>query len=115
MATGTIDANMRYKYNDTSPDEAVNLKNYTSPSNPFYFPHDGYIKISSETATSGYIRLVVRGISGRLAPYMYMNVTGQYQIQSMFVKERMSAYLQGISSQADACSITYYPLTMYSK
>lgn len=107
MATGTIKA--QRSLNDCDANQVVQLNNYTDPSYPFVLPYDGYIKIDGGLSDSGYVRVVIRSPSNEVQPYMYMNVTGPYQIQSMFVKEGMKVYVSGNTVQSS--TITYYPLT----
>ena len=106
MATGTIKAQT---LNDCDGNQVVQLNNYTDPLNPFVLPYDGYISLNGGSSGTGYIRVVVRSPSGEVQPYMYMNVTGAFQVQSMFVKKGMKVYVLGNTVQSS--TITYYPLT----
>lgn len=95
-------------HNDATSNQVVNLIGYTNPQAPYTFPYDGYVRIDSGPSDRGYTRVVIRSPSGEVQPYMYMNVTGSYQMQSMFVKGGMRCY---ILDNTASSTVTYYPLT----
>jgi len=101
--------NLGITLNDCDGYQIVQLNNYTDQSNSFVLPYDGYIRINGGNTDSGYVRVVIRSPSGNVQPYMYMNVTGVYQIQSMFVKKGMRVYV--LENTAQSSTITYFPLT----
>lgn len=73
----------------------VNLNDRISADNKYEFPYDGYVYISSETVTTGSIRVIITAHnSTQNIAYMYMNITSVYERQSLFVKKGMGIYLQ---------------------
>jgi len=86
---------------------SIDVSSYTN-TNPYIVPQDGYVVISSETSSSGVIRVVVQFSNGTTGPYMYMNVTGNYQIQNTFVKKGMRVWI--LANTATASTIRYFPL-----
>lgn len=89
----------------------VDIKGYNSSSNFYLFPSDGYVAVDSGAgATAGtYIRFICKASNGTNAVLNYMNVTGSYQVQSVFVKKGMYGFLQGTNATNDY-SITFTPL-----
>lgn len=86
----------------------VNLKSYTS-SNMYTIPKDGYIVVNSDTDSTGNNRVVVRdSIDSSSVANIYQNVTGTYQIESLFVKTGLKVYVN--TSTANS-SIEYAPLS----
>ena len=85
---------------------SVDLSHCTQ-SNQYVFPQDGYVSVGSERVDSGYIRVVVMG-KGNIAGYLYLNISGHYQIQSLFVRKGMSAYVY--ENNTTGTLITYRPL-----
>jgi hypothetical protein len=86
---------------------SVNLSSYTSSSNKYTFPNDGYVSISSETVSSGNIRVVILGANDDTLARMYMNITDAYQIQSLFVRKGTKVFL---ANQSNGTTAYYYPL-----
>lgn len=87
---------------------AIDITSYASTSNMFKIPCDGYVVITSGSSTSGKVRAVIRGSNMTNIAFMYMNITNDYQIQSLFVKKGMYAYLQENSTINGSAS--FYPL-----
>ena len=88
---------------------AVSLKGYTSTSNMYTFPADGYVFVSSESVASGAIRVVIAPAdAGWGLASIYMNITATYQIQSMYVKKGMNCYVTQCPSGA---AVNYSALT----
>ena len=57
-------------------------------------PCDGYLYVSSEIDTTGTIRVVVVGATSLNGlGYIYMNVTDEYQMQTLFVRKGMKVYV----------------------
>jgi hypothetical protein len=98
--------------NETNAGTIVDLSTYNSSANRYTFPYDGYVVLDGDTSASGYIRVVIRSQSGRTSADMYMNITGSYQIQSVFVKKGMRVYIQ--SNTASNATIKYFPLNAKS-
>lgn len=96
--------------NDAPYGSEVDITNYTS--DPFVFPHDGYVMVSSGESSSGIIRVAINSKSDGVKPYIYMNVTGVYQIQSLFVKKGMMAHVVGNTTSGGR--VYYWPLTQYT-
>ena len=92
---------------------SVDIKSYNSTSNFYVFPSDGYVTVDSGSgATAGtYIRYICKASNGLNAALNYMNVTGSYQSQSVYVKKGMYGYLQGTNA-TNAYSITFTPLDL---
>ena len=95
-----------FEKNETSTGTSINLSNYTDSNHKYTFPYDGYVVLDSGSDTTGYIRVIVASASSRCQPYCYMNIIGKYQMQSMFVKKGMQAY---VLSKTGGYA-TYYPL-----
>ena len=49
--------------------------------------------VESQNATSGAIRVVITSNNGRSIANIYMNITGVYQEDSVFVRKGMKAYI----------------------
>lgn len=76
------------------------MKDYTS-SNTYTFPYDGYVTVSSEQNSSGYIQMILLDSKGGLLGYKYMNITSNYQCESIYVKKGMQFYIRGTSISKD--------------
>ena len=85
---------------NTKKIESVSLKNYTS-SNVYTFPYDGYVTVSSEQNTSGYIRIILLDPKGGILGYKYMNITNSYQCESIYVKKGMTFYVFEVNVSKD--------------
>lgn len=96
---------------NTSTDGAVDLKGYNTSSNIYVFPYDGYVYVDSGSgATSGtYIRFTIRASNGTNTGGVYMNVTGSYQTQSVFVKKGMYGFLAQVNA-TNNYAINFVPL-----
>jgi len=58
----------------------------------YIFPCDGYVVVDSQAVTSGSVRVQLVSSSGSfLIGGIYMNITGQYQVQTTYVKKGMNA------------------------
>lgn len=92
---------------------SIDIKGYNSASNFYVFPSDGYVTVDSGSgATAGtYIRYICKASNGTNAALNYMNVTGSYQSQSVYVKKGMYGYLQGTNA-TNAYSVTFTPLDL---
>lgn len=88
---------------------AVNIISYDSSNNAYTIPRDGYISISSESDTTGHIRVVINTNNNVQGPSMYMNITDRYQIMSMFIKKGMIVY---VSNKTENCTIKFIPLNL---
>lgn len=100
-----IDEISKLEYNNSSG--GIDMGSYTD-ANPYIPTTDGYVMMSSETGNSGIIRCAIRFANGTQGPYMYMNVTGSYQIQSVFVKKGMRIGV--VSNTTSAGFVKFYPL-----
>lgn len=98
----------KLEYNKTNG--AVDLKPYNSDSNMYTFPADGYVRISSESSSTGNIRVVIRTNNNVNCALMYMNVTSTYSAEAVFVKKGMKAFNN--NSTCANCIIQYIPLDM---
>lgn len=109
--TGAL-STLNGKVNATATSGAVDLKGYTS-SNFYVFPSDGFVTVSSGSgATQGtYIRFICKTSDGTNAVSNYMNVTGSYQGQSVFVKKGMYGFLQSATA-TNNYEVTYVPLDL---
>ena len=66
---------------------------YSSSSNRYTFPSDGYFIESSDQVQSGEIHAVITGpSSSAIAAYQYMKIIAKYQITSTFVKKGTRIY-----------------------
>lgn len=81
--------------------DPVNLNGYTSPSNSYTFPSDGYLILDSATKTSGLIDARIQGSNGGNVAFMFMNITGQNQKESLFVRKGMKCYVNDRSSDTN--------------
>lgn len=64
-------------------------------------PSDGYLYASSETDTTGTIRVVVLGaVSLTPIGFIYMNVSGEYQIQTLLLRKGMKIYVPNRTANA---------------
>lgn len=95
----------KLEYNNSSG--GIDMGSYTD-ANPYIPTTDGYVMMSSETSNSGIIRCAIRFANGTQGPYMYMNVTGSYQIQSVFVKKGMRIGV--VSNTTSTGFVKFYPL-----
>ena len=68
-------------------------------------PCDGYLMVSSNTDSTGTIRVVIAdAISNESVGFVYMNVTGQYQIEMVFLRKGLKVYI----SQATTNSVVRF-------
>lgn len=78
----------------------IDIASYNTVSNMYTFPHDGYVVASSETATSGLIRVAICDCDGYPVSFIYHTITDIYQIYSVYVKKGMKAYASIVASGA---------------
>lgn len=87
---------------------SVDISAYTS-SNPYSATHDGYVVVSSERSTSGVIQVFTKGANNNLSlGSIGMNVTGLYQIESMYVRKGMRVYVN--SNTASGSTVLFIPI-----
>ena len=86
-------ANTKERISNNTTGVAVDLSSYNDTNNRYTFPYDGYVVLNSNNVTSGQIWAVIKGALNTDGPYLYMNITGQYQINSVFVKKGMTVYM----------------------
>ncbi len=86
----------------------VDISSYTSGSNPYIFERDGYVEIGSEQKSSGNVRVVINGANNSLVTHLYMNITGNYQVDSLFVRKGMRCW---IASQESGTIVKFIGLT----
>ena len=85
----------------------VDISSYTD-SNPYITPSDGYIRIGSDTATSGEIRVIIMSKNNRNCTHLYMSIKNQYEYNSLYVKADMKVFMfQAIPSGASAVFIPF--------
>jgi len=96
---------------NSSSSGAVDIKSYNTSSNVYVFPSDGYVCVDSGGgATAGtYIRFAIRAANGTSTGGIYMNVTGSYQVQSVFVKKGMYGFLAQVNATNDY-TVNFIPL-----
>ena len=73
---------------------AVNLNAYNTADNLYTFPNDGYVYISSENVTSGFVRVALYSSQGVNYPmgYMYQTITAAWQTQTTYVRKGMKMF-----------------------
>lgn len=73
---------------------AVSLNAYNTADNLYTFPNDGYVYISSENVTSGFIRVALYSSQGVNYPmgYMYQTITAAWQTQTTYVRKGMKMF-----------------------
>lgn len=96
----------KLQYNKTSGQ--IDLSGYSDQNNPYVFPHDGYVWVSSERLTSGEFQVVIRTANNTNAAPIYAKITSAYEIHSMFVKKGMKVFARSFPTGA---SLYYVPLT----
>lgn len=91
--------------------ESINVTSYLE-GNPYTFPNDGYVTLRSNSATSGYIRCVIRFSNGTTQNdvFEYMNVNASHERHSLFVKKGMKFYVY--ANTASGGTVTYTPLVV---
>lgn len=104
-STTVNDEISKLEYNNSSG--GIDMGSYTD-ANPYIPTTDGYVMMSSETSNSGVIRCAIRFANGTQGPYIYMNVHGQYQINSVFVKKGMRIGV--VANTTSAGFVKFYPL-----
>lgn len=93
----------KLQYNKTSG--RIELNSYTDSNNPYVFPSDGYIWVSSEKLTTGEFQIVVRTANGAAAAPIYVKINAAYEIHSRFVKKGMNTYARTLPSGALFCFV----------
>lgn len=73
---------------------AVYLNAYNTADNLYTFPNDGYVYISSENVTSGFVRVALYSSQGVNYPmgYMYQTITAAWQTQTTYVRKGMKMF-----------------------
>lgn len=104
-------ASLNSRINHAATTGPIDIKGYNSSTNYYVFPEDGYVTVNSGSGATAdtYIRYVTKTSDGANAALNYMNVTGSYQAQSLFVKRGMYGFLQGTNA-TNQYEITYVPL-----
>lgn len=94
---------------NTNIESQINLNSYTSFSNPYVFPSDGYVVVyaSSSTSSSAYAKIMGETDSG------YVITIGAYGGNSYpsfatFVRKGMRCYVANISNNGQ---VVFHPLT----
>jgi len=75
----------------------------------YEFPCDGYVVVSSELSESGIIRVVIEDKNNTNVAYLYMNITGMWQVQSTFVRKGLIGSIS--STTLDTPIVGFIPLT----
>lgn len=85
----------------------VYLNAYNTADNLYTFPNDGYVYISSENVTSGFVRVALYSSQGVNYPmgYMYQTITGAWQTQTTYVRKGMKMYCP---IATDGTKVTFY-------
>lgn len=63
-------------------------------------PSDGYLFASSESDTTGVIRAVISDSAGNSVGYIYMNITDEYQIQTLYLRKGFKVYVSNRTANA---------------
>lgn len=66
--------------------------------------------VESQNATSGAIRVVITSNNGRSIANIYMNITGVYQEDSVFVRKGMKAYILANTANDSNVRVSYNAL-----
>ena len=85
----------------------VDLLPYSASDNKYVFPYDGYVQLNGGNNSTGNVRLVFSDATGTNIVTEYMNITGQYQRDSLFVRKGMMVYCNLITSGS---TVVYVPL-----
>ena len=71
----------------------VDLSSYSTSSNKYTFPSDGYVVESIGAQTGGKCIVTIYGANGAAAASLCLNATFNYQSSSVFVRKGMSCYV----------------------
>ena len=86
---------------------SVDLSSYSSLSNKYTFASDGYISLSGDSNTSGYISVFVYGSDNNSIITHVMPITMANQSQSLYVKKGMKCY---VTSSVSDITVIFIPL-----
>lgn len=106
QTTGAAISALNSRINANKYSSAVDLTPYTS-SNRYIFPTDGYLFVSSEARESGIIQVPVTASDDGMIAGIYMNITGTYQIDSLYVKKGMKCFIQ---DRSDGTVVRFHSL-----
>lgn len=98
---GNILKNMATRINNNSFGSAVEITSYSSSSNRFICPSDGYVKFLVNGGGSGWVY-----INGQILLSSAGSGSNHAVAQSVYVKKGMTVYITGASSSA----LYYFPI-----
>ena len=93
---------------------SVSLVDYSSDTNPYTFPNDGYVAVYA-TSTGAYARLRLMDANGTkmaIVKSIYNNADAR---NSIFVRKGMKAYVDQAVGSSGAYAVSYFPLISYAK
>lgn len=70
----------------------VTIKNYTSSTNTYTAPSDGYVRFQNNLSNSGYADIRVIGAGSII--FEYAGTLGGYTIRTVFVRKGMKIYVE---------------------
>lgn len=87
---------------------SVDLTGYTSSSNKYTCPSDGYVVLTSRQVSSGKLNVNIELSAGQTV-YEYMSITAAWQLHSVFVKKGMKVYIDAMPANT---GVTFSPLDL---
>lgn len=103
MATGTI--KMDKGVNNYG--NKVDLSSYTSQSNMYTFPSDGYVTMNSTTTSTGIMTCALFSADNRYVASFKVNISGTYYADSRYVRKGMKCYV----ALSGTMIAEFYPLS----
>lgn len=93
---------------------AISLLDYSTDTNPYTFPNDGYVSVYA-TSAGAYARLRLMDANGTkmaIVKSIYNNADAR---NSIFVRKGMKAYVDQAVGSSGSYAVSYWPLISYSE
>ena len=103
MATGTI--KMDKGVNNYG--NKVDISSYTSQSNMYTFPSDGYVTMNSTTTSTGIMTCVLESADNRYVASLKATISEAYYANSWYVRKGMKCYV----ALSGSMIAEFYPLS----